>query len=136
MKGTKRETLRRRDPGQVSFHGATWSGNLVREHGQMDHRVSSVDTDKQNLRPLQGSSLAMPCAPAPLPQHWHLHPLTSLRSRSLPCWLQGREGVQPPQVLGLRTLPPAMGLPWPRDLPRMPCHAWCGHHGHTNWEGR
>lgn len=23
MKGTKRETLRRRDPGQVSFHGAT-----------------------------------------------------------------------------------------------------------------
>lgn len=95
-----------------------------------------MDTDKQNLRPLRGSSLATPCAPAPRPQHWHLHPRTSLRGQSLPRRLQGREGLQPPQVLGLRTLPPAMGLPWPHDLPRMPCHAWCGHHGRTNWEGR
>lgn len=67
MKGTKGETLRRRDPGQVSFHGATRSGNLVHDRRQMDHGVSSADTDKQHPCPLWGSSLAMPCAPIPSP---------------------------------------------------------------------
>lgn len=78
----------------------------------------------------------MPCAPAPSPSTGTCTPTRLLEADPSPAGCRAGRRGQPPQVPGLRTLPPGDGAALAARLAKMPCHAQCGHRGHTNWEGR